>query len=253
MNNKDIKIGLFIPCFMNELYPDACVSTLKLLENLDFDVEYPLEQTCCGQPMANSGCSSDVKNLAIRFVDIFYKYDYIVAPTASCVAMVKEHYEPFFKPDDQNYKKVQSSIFEICEFLHDIVKLDKLDVSFPYKVGVHNSCHGHRVLRLASASELNIPYFSKIKKLLSLVKDIQIVDLQRDDECCGFGGVFSINEPEISAAMGRSRIEDHLNSGAQVMTGVDLSCLMHMEGLINKDNKKLKVLHITQILAGYKF
>ena len=247
-----MKIGLFIPCFMNELYPNACVSTLKLLQDLDFDVEYPLEQTCCGQPMSNTGCNSDVKNLAYRFVNIFSKYDYIVAPTGSCVAMVKEHYAEFFPEDDKNFIKVKTSIYEICEFLHDIVKIDKLNVSFPYKVGVHNSCHGHRTLELASASELNIPYFSKLKSLLSLVKDIQIVDLKIDDECCGFGGTFCVTQPELSAAMGKDRIKDHINSKAEVMTGADMSCLMHMEGLINKDNQKLKVMHITQTLVGTK-
>lgn len=245
-----MRIGLFIPCFMNELYPSACMATLKLLKNLDFDVEYPLEQTCCGQPMSNTGCNSDVKNLAIRFVDIFKEYDYIVAPTGSCVTMVKDHYSEFFEEDDKDFKKVKTSIYEICEFLHDIVKIDKLNVSFPYKVGVHNSCHGHRELKLASASELNIPHYSKLKNLLSLIPDIQIVDLKRDDECCGFGGTFCVTEPDISAAMGKDRVKDHLDSGAQVMTGADMSCLMHMEGLINKNNQELKIMHIVQILAG---
>ena len=245
-----MKIGLFIPCFMNELYPEACIATLKLLENLKFDVEYPLEQTCCGQPMANTGCATDIKELAHNFINIFKKYDYIVAPTGSGVSMVKEHYDEFFEDDDKDFIKVKTSIYEICEFLHDIVKLDKLDVSFPYKVGVHNSCHGHRVLKLGSASELNVPHLSKLKNLLSLIPDIEMVDLKRDDECCGFGGTFCVTQAELSAAMGRDRVKDHIDSGAQVMTGADMSCLMHMEGLINKDGQNLKVMHIAEILAG---
>ena len=246
-----MKIGLFIPCYMNELYPEACMATLKILENLNLNVEYPIKQTCCGQPMANAGCSKDVKNLAHHFVDTFKKYDYIVAPSGSCVAMVKEHYSEFFT-DNCDYEKVQTSIYEICEFLHDILKIDKLDVSFPYKVGVHNSCHGHRELKLASCTELNIPYFSKLKKLLNLIPDIEIVDLKRDDECCGFGGTFAVSEDAISAAMGKDRIKDHLDSGVQIMTGADMSCLMHMEGIINRNNEPLKVMHIAQILAGEK-
>lgn len=245
-------IGLFIPCFMNELYPKASMATLHILQNLGYDVEYPMEQTCCGQPMANTGCGSDVKNLAHKFVDTFKKYDYIVAPTGSCVVMVKEHYAEHFEDNDKDYEKVKSSIYEVCEFLHDIIKLDKLDVSFPHKVGVHNSCHGHRELNLASSSELNLPYFSKLKNLLSLIPDIEIVDLKRDDECCGFGGTFSITEPDISAAMGKDRVKDHLDAGAVVMTGADMSCLMHMEGLVNKNNQTLKIMHITQILSGEK-
>ena len=242
-------IGLFIPCFMNELYPEASMATLKLLEKLNFNVEYPLEQTCCGQPMANSGCSQDIEKLAHRFVNTFKNYDYVVAPSGSCVTMVKEHYEPFFN-DDKNYNKIKTSIYEITEFLHDIVKIDKLDSKFNYKVGVHNSCHGHRVLKLGSASELNITPFNKLKNLLSLVEGIEIVKLNRDDECCGFGGTFCVTEEAISVAMGKDRIKDHLNSNVQVMTGADMSCLMHMQGIMNRDKTPIKVMHISEILLG---
>ena len=243
-------VGLFIPCFMNELYPNSCVATLKLLKNLNLDVDYPLEQTCCGQPMANSGCAKDVKTLAIKFVETFKDYDYIVAPTGSCVTMVKEHYKEFFDEDDKNYNKVKASIYEVCEFLHDIIKIDKLDVSFPYKVGLHNSCHGHRMLGLGTPTELNVPQVSKLRNLLSLVKDIEIVDLKRDDECCGFGGTFCVTEEALSVAMGKDRIKDHIDANAQIMTGADMSCLMHMEGIINRDNEPIRVMHITEILAG---
>jgi L-lactate dehydrogenase complex protein LldE len=165
--------------------------------------------------------------------------------------MVKEHYAPFFD-NDADYNKVKSSIYEICEFLHDIIKVQEFNVEFPHKVGLHNSCHSHRSLLLATPTELNKPYFSKLKNLLNKVKGIELVGLQREDECCGFGGTFSVTEPAISSAMGKDRINDHINSGAEIMTGVDMSCLMHMEGLINRNNKPIKVMHITQILAGEK-
>ncbi|PHO09543.1 MULTISPECIES: (Fe-S)-binding protein [Malaciobacter] len=247
-----MKIGLFIPCFMNELYPDICMATLKILKDQNLDVDYPMSQTCCGQPMANSGCSKDVETLAKQFVENFKDYDYIVAPSGSCVSMVKEHYAPFFE-NSSDYNKVKTSIYEICEFLHDILKVEKFDVSFPHKVGIHNSCHGHRMLKLGSASELNIPYQSKLKNLLSLVKDIEIVSLKRDDECCGFGGTFCVTEEDISVAMGKDRIKDHLDSHAKVITGADMSCLMHMDGIINRDNENIKVMHIVEILAGVKY
>ncbi len=242
-------IGLFIPCFMNELYPEASMATLKLLEKLKFNVEYPMEQTCCGQPMANSGCSQDIEKLAHRFVNTFKKYDYVVAPSGSCVTMVKEHYEPFFN-DNKDYNKIKTSIYEITEFLHDIAKIDKLDSKFNYKVGIHNSCHGHRVLKLGSASELNIPHFNKLESLLSLVEGIELVKLNRDDECCGFGGTFCVTEEAISVAMGKDRIKDHMDSNVQVMTGADMSCLMHMQGIMNRDKSPIKVMHISEILLG---
>lgn len=242
-------IGLFIPCFMNELYPEASMATLKLLEKLNFNVEYPLEQTCCGQPMANSGCSQDIEKLAHRFVNTFKDYDYVVAPSGSCVTMVKEHYEPFFN-DNKDYNKIKTSIYEITEFLHDIAKIEKLDSKFNYKVGVHNSCHGHRVLKLGSASELNITPFNKLENLLSLVEGIELVQLNRSDECCGFGGTFCVTEEAISVAMGKDRIKDHMNSNVEVMTGADMSCLMHMQGIMNRDKNPIKVMHISEILLG---
>jgi len=248
-----MKIGLFIPCFMNELYPEASMATYKLLTNLNFDVEYPTNQTCCGQPMANSGCSKDVTSLAITFVNNFKKYDYIVAPSGSCVTMVKEHYAPFFEEDDKDYNKVKTSIYEITEFLHDIIKPENLDfsnISFPHRVGLHNSCHGHRALGLGTPTELNVPYNSKLENVLSLVPNIELVELNRRDECCGFGGTFCVTEDAISTAMGRDRINDHINSNVEVMTGADMSCLMHLNGLISREGTKLQVLHIAQILLG---
>ena len=248
-----MKIGLFIPCFMNELYPNICKATYKLLKDQGLQIEYPLSQTCCGQPMANSGCAKDVKKLAIDFVNRFKDFDYIVAPSGSCVSMVKEHYAEFFD-NDKDYNKVKASIYEVCEFLHDIIKIENINfnVSFPFKVGVHNSCHGHRVLKLATASELNIPYDSKLKNLLNKISDIELVTLKREDECCGFGGTFSVQEEAISVAMGKDRIKDHINSSAQIITGADMSCLMHMDGIINRDKNPIKVMHIVEILAGVR-
>ena len=248
-----MKIGLFIPCFMNELYPDVCKATYKLLKNQGLQIEYPLSQTCCGQPMANSGCSKDIKTLAINFVNTFKDYDYVVAPSGSCVTMVKEHYAPFFD-NDNDYNKIKASIYEVCEFLHDVIKIENInfDFSFPHNVGVHNSCHGHRVLKLASASELNIPYESKLKNLLNKIPEINLINLKREDECCGFGGTFCVQEEAISVAMGKDRIEDHLDSKAQIMTGADMSCLMHMDGIIARDGNPIKIMHIVEILAGVR-
>ena len=248
-----MKIGLFIPCFMNELYPNICKATYKLLKDQGLQIEYPLSQTCCGQPMANSGCSKDVKKLAIEFVNTFKDFDYIVAPSGSCVSMVKEHYAPFFD-NDKDYNKVKASIYEVCEFLHDIIKIENINfnISFPFKVGVHNSCHGHRILKLATASELNIPYDSKLKNLLNKISDINLVTLRREDECCGFGGTFSVQEEAVSVAMGKDRIKDHIDSSAEIITGADMSCLMHMDGIINRDKNPIKVMHIVEILAGVK-
>jgi len=243
------RVGLFIPCYIDKFYPNVAVSALKLLKKFGFSVEYPFDQTCCGQPMANTGCKADTKRLALRFIKIFKEYDYIVAPSASCVSMVKNHYEEYIEPTDE-YRHIQSNIYEISEFLTDVVKIKELDVSFPHKVGFHQSCHGLRELNLGISSELNLPYYSKPLSLLKRVKDIEIVELKRPDECCGFGGTFSINEPEISIRMGKDRIKDHLEAGAEYIVGYDSSCLMHLEGIIKSEGYDIKIAHIAEVLAG---
>lgn len=244
-----MKIGLFIPCFIDQLYPQAGLATLELLEKQGMEVVYPEKQTCCGQPMANTGCEKDVRKLARKFLRLFRGFDYVVSPSASCVVMVKEQY-PQYVGDDPAFAHLQSHIYEICEFLHDVLKIDHLASSFPYKVGLHNSCHGHRLLGLASPSELGIPYFSKLENLLGLVQGIELVSLGRPDECCGFGGTFSINEPDVSVAMGLDRLQDHLDAGAEFITGADYSCFIHLDGIIRQNKYPAKLIHIAEILNG---
>lgn len=244
-----MKIGLFIPCFMNELYPEASMDTLKVLENLGLDVEYPMNQTCCGQPMANTGCAHEASILAQRFLKIFKNYDYVVAPSGSCVSMVRENYAQFLE-GEEGFEHLKTHTYELVEFLHDIIKPTSLHVKFPYKISIHNSCHGHRELRMASMSERNEAPFSKIKDILSLVEGIELVDVTRADECCGFGGTFCVSEEALSVAMGKDRIADHLENGSQIITGIDMSCLMHMQGIIDRENLPIKTMHIAQILVG---
>lgn len=244
-----MKIGLFIPCFMNEIYPDASMASLKVLENLGLDVEYPMEQTCCGQAQANTGCAHDASELAHRFLKIFKDYDYVVAPSGSCVSMVRENYAQFLEGKD-GFEHLRTHTYELIEFLHDVIKPEKIPAKFPHKVSIHNSCHGHRELHMASMSEKNQPSFSKIKDLLDKVEGIEYVELERKDECCGFGGTFCVTEEAMSSAMGLDRVNDHLRAGAEVITGIDMSCLMHMQGVIDRQKMPLKTVYIAEILAG---
>jgi len=233
---------------MDQLYPKAAMAVLEFLEKRGIDVEYPREQTCCGQPMSNSGCSDQAKPLANRFEEIFSKYDYVVCPSGSCTSMVRCHYgEHLTTEKNENLK---NKTFEFCEFLVDILKIDDIDASFPYRVGLHQSCHGLRELRLANSTERRDPPFSKVRQLLNQVRDIELVDLQRTDECCGFGGTFAVSEEAISCSMGKDRIADHREAGAQVMTGIDLSCLMHLDGIMRKSGEVIPTFHVAEILNG---
>ncbi|MDO7135598.1 (Fe-S)-binding protein [Algibacter lectus] len=241
-----MKVGLFIPCYINQLYPQVGKATLELLEKLKVDVAYPSGQTCCGQPMANSGYEYESVGACNNFVDNFKDFDYIVTPSGSCAYHVKKHYNIIPQTDDVT--KVRNNVYELCDFILNILKVKDLGASFPFKVGVHKSCHGLRGLRLGSCSEVVGTRFSYIEELLQEVKGVELMPVKRSDECCGFGGTFAVTEEAISVKMGKDKIKDHLESGVEVMTATDTSCLMHLEGLVNRNQQPLKILHIAEIL-----
>jgi len=243
-------VALFVPCYIDQFYPDVAIATLELLNRLGVEVEYPQGQTCCGQPMANTGCVDDTAPVARRFVDLFAQCDTIVCPSGSCTSMIRNHYGAFFSPDDKKYRHVVDRTFELCEYLHDQLQVRELDVSFPHRVSLHQSCHGLRELRLGASSESMVARPDKVRELLSLVRDIEWTSPQRSDECCGFGGTFSVNEPDVSASMGRDRIADHIEAGSEVLVSADMSCLMHLQGIIRRERKPLRVMHAAQVMVG---
>ena len=241
------KVALFVPCYVDVLYPQVAMAALELLEKQGVEVEYPEAQTCCGQPMANTGCSDDARPVAEHFLRTFSDYEYVVCPSGSCTSMVRNHYRDLL-PDAEDVVTLGKRVYELCEFLADVVRTPRIEASFPHRVGLHQSCHGLRELRLGRSSERQDPPFSKIRNLLAQVQDIEIVELTRTDECCGFGGTFSVNEEAVSALMGQNRIADHERAGAEFIVAADMSCLMHMEGLIKRDGNSLQVKHIAEVL-----
>jgi L-lactate dehydrogenase complex protein LldE len=241
-----MNVALFIPCYIDQFYPRVGIATLELLEKLGCRATYPAVQTCCGQPMANTGCETESTGAYHHFVQTFSGYDYIVAPSGSCTYHIRKHYDII--EQTPTVRHVRERTLDLVEFLVDIVKVEKLHARFPYKVGLHQSCHGQRGLRLAQSSERVGPAFSKIRTLLEMVDGLELVELDRPDECCGFGGTFAITEPVISAKMGIDRLADHHRHGAEVITAGDMSCLMHLEGLIKRRKIPLKVMHIAEIL-----
>jgi L-lactate dehydrogenase complex protein LldE len=243
-----VTVALFVPCYVDQLYPQVAMASLRVLERHGVRVEFPEEQTCCGQPMANAGCASDAAPLAEKFLRVFGGYEYVVAPSGSCVSMVRNHYDAFLA-GRQGFDHLKAHTYELCEFLHDVLRVERVAWSFPRKVGLHRSCHGHRELRLASGSERVVPPFDKVKALLGSIGGITVLDPARPDECCGFGGTFAVNEEAVSCMMGRDRIADHQKAGAEIITGVDMSCLMHMDGLIRREKRPLKIMHVAEVLA----
>jgi L-lactate dehydrogenase complex protein LldE len=241
-----MKIGLFIPCYVDQFYPKVAIATLELLQKLDCDVRFPMKQTCCGQPMANSGYAHLTKGCDTNFIANFAEFDYIVCPSGSCVLHVKEHLH------DENNEALASQmrkrVFELTEFITDILKIEMIPGNFPHKVGMHQSCHGQRGLKLSQMTELNSPFFSKPEQLLSKINGINLVSLSRKDECCGFGGTFCVTEEAISVKMGQDRIKDHEAHQVEYITGGDMSCLMHLEGILKRQKSPIKIIHIAEIL-----
>jgi L-lactate dehydrogenase complex protein LldE len=248
-----MKVGLFIPCYVDQCYPNVGLATVDLLERHGVEVDYPEAQTCCGQPMANSGMADAARPLAERFVRIFGGYEHVVCPSGSCAAMVRVHYRGLLGEQSQELTerlaRVARATHELCEFLVDVLKIERASGRFAHRVGLHHSCHGLRELRLGSGSERRIPRFDKIGRLLGGLSGIELVEPARADECCGFGGTFAVTEDAVSCAMGRDRLAAHERAGAEIVTAADMSCLMHLDGLIRRDRRPLRVMHVAEILA----
>lgn len=242
------RVGLFIPCYIDQLYPQVGLATVELLERLGVEIDYPEGQTCCGQPMANTGCTDQSEPLARRFFKLFRDYDYVVCPSGSCTSMVRHHYDDYFR-DEPAFASFKHRVYELCEFLVDVLKVESISGSFPHVVGLHNSCHGLRELRLGKSSETVGPAFNKARQLLAGLEGIRFAELARPDECCGFGGTFAVSEEAVSAMMGHDRVDDHRQAGTEVLTANDMSCLMHLQGLILRQKVPIRVMHIAEILA----
>jgi L-lactate dehydrogenase complex protein LldE len=244
-----MRIGLFIPCYIDAFFPKVGVATLELLERFGHDVDYPRDQTCCGQPMANSGFNAECADTEALFVRNFSGFDYVVSPSGSCVHHVRDNFDAIEQTD--KVKEVRSRTFELVEFLHDILKIDAFPwARFPHRVGLHNSCGTLRGLKHALPSELHEPFFSKPVDLLSKVDGIEFVRPARPDECCGFGGTFSVFEEVVSTKMGYDKVRDHAQAGAEYIVSADSSCLMHQRGCAERIGVPMKFIHIAQILNG---
>jgi len=244
-----MRVGLFVPCYVDAFEPEVGIATLELLERLGCTVEYPFDQTCCGQPMTNTGCHAEAAATEALFVKNFSGFDYVVAPSGSCVHQVREHLTAIPQTDEVSH--VRASTYELVEFLHDVLKVEDLPwANFPHKVAYHTNCNALRGIHHARPTELVKPDFSKPLDLLRLVKGVELVDLARPDECCGFGGTFSVFEPAVSVKMGQDKVHDHAKAGADYVVSADSSCMLHQKGCADRLGLPLKFRHIAQVLNG---
>ncbi|MBV8178147.1 MAG: (Fe-S)-binding protein [Mycobacterium sp.] len=245
-----MRVGLMVPCYLDMFYPQVGIATLELLEKLGVQVDYPFDQTCCGQPMANSGAHTESTATEELFVRNFADYDYIVAPSGSCVHHVRNKFSA--AEDTAQRQRVSSHTWDLPEFLCDVLKVEAFPwARFPHQVALHVSCSAIRGLNQQTMSERpNDPWFSKPRSLLEKVDGISIADFDRHDECCGFGGTFAVTEEAVSAAMGNDKLERVGASGARYIVSGDMSCLMHLQGCAHRDREDFHFLHLAQVLNG---
>ena len=244
-----MRVALFVPCYVDQLRPEVGLATLSLLESAGVEVDFPREQTCCGQPLLNTGAATEAAHLARRFVEIFEDYDYIVAPSASCVATVRHHYADLVEPGPA-LARVAARTWEACAFLRDIVGLDTSAGRYPHLVGLHTSCHALRELRHGTASErVAAPCDDPSRDLLASIAGLELVPVGRADECCGFGGTFAIEEAAVSTLMGEDRLNAHRDAGSEIIASTDVSCLLHLEGLARRRGETVPIRHIVEIIA----
>ena len=245
-----MRVALMVPCYIDMFYPQVGKSTLGLLERLGVQVDYPFDQTCCGQPMANSGAYIESKATEELFVRNFADYDYIVAPSGSCVHHIRSKLTA--ADDTPARRHVSTHTWDLPEFLCDVLKVDEFPwARFPHEVALHVSCSAIRGLYEQSMSERpNDPWFSKPRSLLENIDGITIADFERPDECCGFGGTFAVTEEAVSAAMGNDKLDRIGATGARYIVSSDMSCLMHLQGCAHRDREDFHFLHLVEILNG---
>jgi L-lactate dehydrogenase complex protein LldE len=229
-----VRIALFVTCIGDTLFPETAQATVQILERLGHEVVFPEEQTCCGQMHLNSGYRDDARALARRFVDIFAGYDAVVSPSSSCVGTVRELY-PQLVPDAPAPR-----VFELSELLVNELGIDDVGASFPHRVTYHPTCHSLRVTRIGDAP----------LRLLRNVRGLELVELPAADECCGFGGTFSVKNADTSIAMLEDKCASIVSTGASVCSAVDSSCLLHIGGGLEQQGTGVRAIHLAEILAS---
>ncbi len=236
-------VTLFIQCLVDSMFPEVGEAMVRVFDRLCIPLAYPENQTCCGQPAFNSGYRNEAAAAARRFIEVFADAEAIVCPSGSCVAMVRHHYPELFANDPvmrRRAEEIGSRTFEFTQYLVDVLGSTDLGAVFPAQATYHDSCHLARTLGIREQP----------RQLLRHVRGLQLVEMANADTCCGFGGTFSVNYPDISLAMVDDKIANILNSGADTVVGCDTSCLMNIRGRLSRKKKKIRVLHIAQILAA---
>ncbi len=237
-----MKIELFIPCFVDQLFPDTAWNTVKVLEKAGCTVNYNPEQTCCGQPAFNAGFWDEAKAVGNKFLNGFAEDSVIITPSASCTGMVKNYYNDLFTNTTLHNKcrAVQGNIYELSDFLVNILQFDYFGAELEGRAVYHDSCAALRECKIKTEP----------RQLLSKVLGLELVDLKDNETCCGFGGTFAVKFDAISTAMAQQKVDNALDAGADYIISTDASCLLHLQGYIDKNKLPIKTIHLADVLAN---
>jgi L-lactate dehydrogenase complex protein LldE len=235
-------VQLFVPCFIDQLYPQTAFNTIKILEKAGCKVVYNDQQTCCGQPAFNAGFWEEAKTVGTKFLNDFSEDTYIVSPSASCTGMVKNYYNDLFTNTVVHNKcrNIQSNIYELSDFLINVLKKDYYGAELEGNAVYHDSCSGLRECKIKDEP----------RTLLEKVHGLNLLEMKDTDMCCGFGGTFAVKFEGISTAMAQQKVDNALETGAEYIISTDASCLLHLQGYIDKHNLPIKTMHISDVLTS---
>ncbi|MFM2208336.1 MAG: hypothetical protein RL213_2311 [Bacteroidota bacterium] len=235
-------VDLFIPCFIDQLFPDTAWNMIKVLEKAGCKVHYNEEQTCCGQPAFNAGYWDQCKEVGEKFLDDFRNERIIVSPSASCVGMVKNYYAELFSNTTRHnqYKSIQRNIYELSDFLVNVLGVTDFGARLDARVTYHDSCSGLREIGIREEP----------RRLLSAVKGLELVEMKDNETCCGFGGTFSVKYEPIAVGMAEQKMINAVATEVEYIVSTDQSCLMHLQGYMKKHGSSMKVMHLADVLAS---
>jgi L-lactate dehydrogenase complex protein LldE len=237
------RVSLFVTCLCDQLFPAAGMAVVEVLERLGYTVDFPKDQTCCGQPAFNSGYRGEARTVARHFLKTFETSEFIVVPSGSCTAMIAHHFHDLFHKETETLARVDAlarRTFEFSTFLTEVAKVDDVGARFEDVVTFHDGCHGLRELRIRSGP----------RRLLAKVRGLELREMAPADECCGFGGTFSVKFPELSGAMAGVKIEAIEKTGANTVVSLDSSCLMQIQGVLTRAGSRIRTMHLAEILAS---
>jgi L-lactate dehydrogenase complex protein LldE len=237
------RVSLFVTCIVDQLFPKVGMAVVDVLERLGYQVHFPEQQTCCGQPAFNSGYREEARQVARHFLKVFSDADYIVVPSGSCTSMITHHFSDIFKKEPESLEQaraIESRVFEFSRFLLGVAKVEDVGARLEQVVTYHDSCHALRELGVKDGP----------RRLLGHVRGLELREMDAAEECCGFGGTFSVKFPEVSGGMARTKIDSIVRTGVSTVVSVDSSCLMQLQGALSRAGLPVRTMHLAEVLAS---